>query len=244
MQQAQAAQLAQLQMATQAIENLTKVIAQTQTIAPASDKDEVQTDLTATQKPIPSILGGVLQIITFRFVADFGDTVPELLAVYENTSLVAALMLTVVSLSSVDMIGDKLDTYLATRWNTGAENALTVYTLLAFFSIGWFFVAMLLSSWMIIMLNLVGDERNSKDAIVGYLDRIGMVSRLPLVGLMGGMFTWIALQFWMMFSNIELILALFVAGAGVLMLVFLAYCQSRTVRAVYAVSVSKLKVKK
>ena len=30
------------------------------------------------------------------------------------------------------------------------------------------------------MLNLVGDERNSKDAIVGYLDRIGVVSGVKI----------------------------------------------------------------
>lgn len=218
---------AQLQMATDAIVKLAKM-----------QKDPTLSEYGKQQSPTapkiklttPSVCKSLLQLFTFRFFKDFCDTGKELETVYNQCSLVAALMLTVVSLSSADLIGDKLDDAL------GAEVVRTVYTIIAFFSIGMFFFSMLLSVWLSMMLALITDESNGEEVVVKYLRKVSFISRSPLLLLIAGNYLWMALQFWILFSNVNVWICAGVSGGAVLMLAFMAGSMSMTIRALYSVT--------
>ena len=127
----------------------------------------------------------------------------------------------------------KMDAFMA------PETVRTIYTVLAFFAIGFFFLSMLFASWLIMVLALVSDEANGKQASFKFVKKVSFISRMPLVGMIAGCYLWIFLQLWILVTNVHWMVFVCCAGGAVVMLSAAFFAMVMTVRALYAVSAEK-----
>ena len=185
-------------------------------------------------KQQPSFASSLCMLFTVSFFSEMGDKPKELEAMFNTVALVSALMLTMVSLSpdGGDRVGDKLDAYID---HDTAEN---LYTCVAFAAIGFFFLSMFFSAWFIMLFALAGDEDNGPDAACRFLKQVSFISRFPLMGMVIGNFCWLFLVLWCLLTNLPGPLAIAMLSYATLLCAGALFCLTRTVQALYSVSVA------
>lgn len=166
------------------------------------------------------------EMLTLRAAVHLISSRDSMKGPYENICLISTLLLTMISLSPVDVVGEALPGY-------DEEHAGNTYTMLAFISYAFLFGCSLLSSFIVLLANVLASD---EEAIV-FAARAGLMFKATLVTFGSGLVCFLVSTSWQLLTLLPSALAILVPA--VIFIGFVGYIIVDGVRVMYDIEAAR-----
>jgi hypothetical protein len=142
------------------------------------------------------------QLLNLNAAVDFMVDKESVGGAYRDLGTISALLLTMVSLSSIDHIGEN------TPFGVSEETAGYIFSSFAYLAAGHFLVCSILSAFITVFVNVLLTD----DEAVHFVKRSGTIFRVSIFALVVGLISYLLLITWQVFTIIPLSMGMFIVG--------------------------------
>ena len=134
-----------------------------------------------------TLVASMWDFVTLRTATKFVNTKDGAMQSMENFGLMSALLLTMVSVSEAQVLGDKLS------FMVGEQAAEAVYVTMSFVAMSGFFLATIAAATILIFCSFLRSDAE----LLAYVSQCGYLWKMALGTFLIGFFSFILSQFWL-----------------------------------------------